>query len=142
MKLLFKKEDERAIIPNYQSLGAAGFDFHCLNEIYIPPYSVAIVGTGLSVAIPKGYEMQIRPRSGMSIKYPNYISNSPGTIDSDYRGEIGIIVTNNNRNTIKFNSQERIAQGVISKVEQFEIVETDNLDNTERGAGAYGSTGQ
>lgn len=138
----FKKILPHAIIPTYQSEGASGFDFHVAEEIVSPSGKTILVRTGLAVEIPPGYEMQIRPRSGTSLKTGLMIKNSPGTIDSDYRGEIGILIYNTGeRFGHCINIGDRIAQGVIVPVIRASIEVVDELGPTVRGVGAYGSTG-
>lgn len=132
-----------AEIPMYKTKDSAGVDLASAVSIRIEPGDTEIVPTGLAMAVPRGYELQIRPRSGMSIDYPGYIANAPGTIDADYRGEIGIIVCNNTTGCMEIKKGDRIAQGVLKKVEtitSFTIV--DELDETKRGEGGYGHTGR
>lgn len=135
-----KKLNKNAIVPKYQTVGAAGFDFHCIEDIAIKPKQTMLVKTGLAMAIPQGYELQVRPRSGMSLKTKMRVSNSPGTIDCDYRGEIGIIVDNIGEETIKLKQFDRIAQGVLSQVPQADFNMVTELDDTARGEGGFGST--
>lgn len=130
-------------LPVYKTTGAAGADLTALlsEPIVIKPFKRAMVPTGLTLAIPEGYEVQIRPRSGLAAKNGVTVLNTPGTIDSDYRGEIKVILINLGDEDFTVNNGDRIAQMVVQKVEQasFEIV--DNLDETERGSGGFGSTG-
>jgi dUTP pyrophosphatase len=143
MILWIKKTDKDAIIPKYQSALASGFDLHSLKDYHVPRGVVKPLKTGLAFGIPKGYEVQIRPRSGMSITFPNYIANSPGTIDADYRGEIMILAVNNSLNTpMVIKKGDRIAQAVLAIVPTTLVVECDVLDETERGGNAMGSTGR
>ena len=107
----------------------------------VGPGKQRIIDTGLSVAVPEGYELQVRPRSGLSFKHKITVTNSPGTINSDYRGEIKIIIFNLGEEDFVINKGDRIAQGVVNKIEQFDIQEVDDLDETERGGGGFGSTG-
>jgi dUTP pyrophosphatase len=109
--------------------------------IRLNPLERAVVGTGLYLELPRGYEAQIRPRSGMAAKQGITVLNSPGTIDADYRGEIGVILVNLSNEPVTVNHGERIAQMVISKHEQAVWVEVDQLDETTRGSGGFGSTG-
>lgn len=141
MKLKFKMLDKRAHVPVYKSMLAAGFDLCVMHDTIIIPGVPTLVKTGLAVEIPKGYEMQIRPRSGLSIKYPNYICNSPGTVDADYRGELKIIICIPEGKIWRMKAGDRIAQGVISRVEQCEIEVATDLSETERGSDGFGSTG-
>lgn len=149
MKINVKKLHQDAIIPKYQTSGASGFDLHALTDVYIPRGETLVIKTGLSFSIPKGYELQIRPRSGTSLKTTLRIANSPGTIDADYRGEVGIICDNIeqfdrgvNEGSIYFKKGDRIAQGVIVPIVQAELIEVNELDETQRGQGAFGSTGK
>jgi len=145
MKLKVKKLREDAVIPRYQTSGASGFDFHSLDELTLRPGKTALIKTGLSFEIPIGYELQVRPRSGTSLKTKLRISNSPGTIDADYRGEVGIIVDHIGDlgdPEIKINVNDRIAQGVIVPVVQAEFQVVDELNESGRNNGAFGSTGK
>lgn len=136
------KLHEDAMIPEYKTPGASGVDLRTVKTIVIEPKDTVIVGTGLAFEIPEGYEMQIRPRSGLSAKTKLRVANSPGTIDSDYRGEVGIILDNtSNVLPITIEAGERIAQAVIQKVEQVIFEEVDQLSDTKRGKGGFGSTG-
>ena len=147
MELKVKKLSVNAKIPTYGSSGASGFDLYALTDVTLYPSTVGLVSTGLSFEIPEGYEMQIRPRSGLSFKTKLRIANSPGTIDSDYRGHVQIIAENISHNAteaIHIKAGDRIAQGVLNKVERVnfrEISDEDELSNTERGQGGFGSTG-
>jgi dUTP pyrophosphatase len=142
MKLKFKKINPVAILPKYQTPGASGFDLHSVDNLEVPIGRTVVVGTGLSVQVPYGYELQIRPRSGLSRDTGLMIKNSPGTIDSDYRGEIKIIIYNTGERWGHYiNYGDRIAQGVLVPVVQAEIEEVEGLDETSRGSGGFGSTG-
>jgi dUTP pyrophosphatase len=141
MIIKIKKLSNNAVVPQYQSKGAAGFDFHTISHGSILPGGTVLIPTGLSMEIPRGYELQVRPRSGMSAKTKIRICNSPGTIDSDYRGEIKIIMENIGTTEFKYAEGERIAQGVITEVYQAEFELAEELNDTERGTGAFGSTG-
>jgi dUTP pyrophosphatase len=141
--LKFKKLNPEAVIPKYATKGSAGFDFHCLEECWIDINSTVILKTGLSVEIPYGYFMSIVPRSSTGLKTPLRLSNSYGVIDSDYRGEIGLIFTNTSNTPFKINKGDRLAQGFLIPITQFEILESlEDLSKTERGEGGYGSTGK
>lgn len=143
MKLKFKKIKPEAIIPKYQTTGASGFDLHSIENIPIPAGRTTTVGTGLAVQVPDGYELQVRPRSGLSRDTGLMIKNSPGTIDSDYRGEIKIIFYNTGERYGHYiNYGDRIAQGVLVPIVQAEIEEVEELDETERQANGFGSTGK
>jgi len=142
MNIKIKKLVEDAIIPKYQTVGSAGFDFHTVEDVTVFPKETKLVSTGLAFEIPEGYELQVRPRSGMSLKTKIRISNSPGTIDSDYRGLVSIIVDNisfHGSLPYEIKKGDRIAQGVICKVNQAVFIE-DELSETERGEGGFGST--
>jgi dUTP pyrophosphatase len=139
-----KKLHPQAIVPKYMTELAAGMDICALPEksICLNPGERCLVPTGLAMAIPAGYEVQVRPRSGLAIKHGISLVNSPGTIDADYRGEIGIIVINHGQEPFFINQGERIAQLVVAKVDQAVLSEVDELSNTSRGAGGFGHTGQ
>jgi dUTP pyrophosphatase len=130
-------------LPSYQTESSAGMDLRAQLDVPIRlnPLERAVVGTGLYLELPRGYEAQIRPRSGMAAKQGITVLNSPGTIDADYRGEIGVILVNLSNEPVTVNHGERIAQMVISKHEQAVWVEVDQLDETTRGSGGFGSTG-
>ena len=142
MKVKVQKRHEDAIIPQYKTKGAACFDLASIGEYLIEPGATALIGTGLAFAVPEGYEMQIRPRSGVSLETDLHLKNSPGTIDSDYRGEVFIIAANRGVEVIKVEKFQRIAQAGISPVYRVELEEVNQLDETERGAGGLGSTGK
>ena len=145
MKVKIKRIEDRAIIPSYANKGDAGFDLHSIDTINVPADGTVRVRTGLTMAIPEGYELQIRPRSGLSFKSKIRISNSPGTIDSGYRGEILILVDNISQNgaeAYRINAGDRIAQGVLKPIVKAEFEEVDDLDDdTERGTDGFGSSG-
>ena len=136
-----KKLDQDAIIPKYQTAGAAGFDLHSIVNEELNPGEQKLIGTGLSVAVPDGFELQIRPRSGLAAKYKVTVTNSPGTVDQDYRGEIKIILINLGQEKFIINKGDRIAQGVVCPVKQVIFEEVEELPSTERGSGGFGSTG-
>ena len=132
-------------IPCRASLDSAGMDVAALSNTTILPGEVKVVKTGVHVAIPAGFEIQVRPRSGMSIKYPNYIANSPGTIDADYRGDIGIVMVNNTKEPMMLDAGDRIAQLVYAEVPiepTWKMVAgIHELPTSVRGNGGFGSTG-
>lgn len=141
-----KKINEKAIIPKYHNDGDAGFDFHAIidndfGSVDIEPKSQYVVKTGISVAIPDGFEIQIRPRSGLAFKNQITVTNSPGTIDSCFRGEIMIILYNLSNNIFTIKHGDKIAQGVLSNVPHAVFVEVDDLSETSRGSRGFGSTG-
>lgn len=127
--------------PEYATTDAAGMDLRCSESFRIEPFERKIVQTGIKIAIPIGYEGQIRPRSGLTIKSGLTVLNSPGTIDSDYRGEIGVIMINLGTIVVQIEEGERIAQLIIAPVSRAEIAIVDFLDETARGSGGFGSTG-
>jgi len=131
-------------LPAYQTKQAAGVDLMAFLEeaIVIEPMDRVIVGTGLYMALPDGYEAMIRPRSGMAFKHEITVINTPGTIDTDYRGEIKIALINLSKEAFTINNGDRIAQMVVNKYEKVTFKITDRLDETERGSGGYGHTGK
>ena len=131
-------------LPAYQSAGAAGLDLCAAidEDVVIESLQRKLIPTGLSVAIPLGYEGQVRPRSGLALRHGITVLNSPGTIDADYRGEVKVLLVNLSDTPFRLSRGERIAQLVICPVELGELVLVDELDATERGAGGYGSTGR
>lgn len=130
-------------IPNYETAGAAGMDIRANIEesIVLKPLERAIIKTGLFLALPVGFEAQVRPRSGLAAKKGITVLNSPGTIDADYRGEVGVILINMSTEEFTINNGERIAQLVIAKHERIEWTEVITLEDTDRGTGGFGSTG-
>jgi dUTP pyrophosphatase len=144
MKMDVVKLREDAVLPVYQTAGAAGADLHaCIDEpIVLQPLERRVIPTGLAMSIPEGYEVQIRARSGMSIKHGITMVNGIGTIDADYRGEVCIILVNLSAETFVIEDGERIAQMVIARHEQALWQEVEVLDETERGAGGFGHTGK
>ncbi|HUH74918.1 MAG TPA: dUTP diphosphatase [Chitinophagales bacterium] len=130
-------------LPEYETAGSAGMDIRAaLGEpAMLKPLQRVLIPTGLYIELPKGYEAQVRPRSGLAIKKGLSVLNSPGTIDSDYRGEIKVILINLSNETVIVNTGERIAQIVIAKYEKAELTEVDELSDSERGAGGFGHTG-
>jgi len=131
-------------LPSFATVNSAGADLraHLENPVTLGPLERTIVGTGLKIALPEGFEAQVRPRSGLAAKHGLTVLNSPGTIDADYRGEIGVILVNLSNEIFTVNPGERIAQLVIAKYEQALWEPSDSLDETERGAGGFGSTGK
>ncbi|MEO9532476.1 MAG: dUTP diphosphatase [Crocinitomicaceae bacterium] len=142
MKIELINKSKHAI-PQYETPLSAGVDLRAnIDEaITLKPLQRALVKTGLFMAIPAGYEAQVRPRSGLAFKKGITVLNSPGTIDADYRGEVGVILVNLSDEDFVVEDGERIAQLVVAKCEQAEFVETSELSETERGAGGFGSTG-
>lgn len=131
-----------ARMPTYATAEAAGMDLHALKPVTIPSRGWRLVETGVSIALPAGYEAQIRPRSGLAARYGVTVLNAPGTIDSDYRGEIKVCLINHSPNAFVVRKGDRIAQMVFAPVVRAKWVQVDSLDETERGAGGFGSTGR
>ena len=144
IKVLVKKLSPKVVLPNYKTLGASGMDLMAFIErpIILAPKNSCLVPTGLSVAFSKDYEIQIRPRSGLAVKKNITVLNTPGTIDSDYRGEIKIILFNHSDEEFIINNNDRIAQMILTPVVKMELEETDNLPDSIRGEGGFGSTGK
>lgn len=130
-----------AVLPKYQTPGSAGFDLCSVEKVFIAPHAQAIIETGIAVAIPEGYELQIRSRSGLAAKNRVWVTNSPGTIDSDYRNTIKIILTNSGDSNFFVDTGARIAQAVLCPVYKAEFQVVNELDETKRGLGGLGSTG-
>ena len=143
-KVLIKKLDPAVELPAYKTEGASGMDLMALlNEpINLKPNSSCLVPTGLAVAFSSDFEIQIRPRSGLAAKNSISVLNTPGTIDSDYRGEIKVILFNHGKSDFLINNKDRIAQMILTPVIKMEFEETDNLPETVRGEGGFGSTGK
>ena len=143
MKIQVINKSKHAL-PEYATGRSAGMDIRAnLDEpIVLKPLQRCLVPTGLYIALPEGFEAQIRPRSGLAIKKGIGVLNSPGTIDADYRGELGVIVVNLSNNMITIEDGERICQMVINKVEQAEWIEVNELSDSERGDGGFGHTGK
>jgi dUTP pyrophosphatase len=137
------RTEGKAGIPSYESEGAAGADIcACLDgDMLIEPGAVALVPTGIFIEVPPGYEAQIRPRSGLAIKHGITLLNTPGTIDSDYRGEVKIIMINFGKEHFTVKNGMRIAQMIFAKVYKGDFVITDSLSSTKRGSGGFGHTG-
>ncbi len=140
IKIINKSQHD---LPNYETIASAGMDLRAnLSEpITLKPLGRTIVKTGLFIELPKGYEAQVRPRSGLAAKKGITVLNSPGTVDADYRGEIGVILVNLSNEDFVVENGERIAQLVIAKHERAEWIEVAELSETSRGAGGFGSTG-
>ena len=130
-------------LPAYATLQSAGMDLRANLEasVVLHPMERKLVKTGLFIALPEGFEAQVRPRSGLALKHGITVLNTPGTIDADYRGEIGVVLINRSQQDFVIEDGERIAQMVIARHEQAELVVVEELDETERGAGGYGHTG-
>ena len=143
-KVLIKKLNPDVELPVYKTSGASGMDLMAFIEepIIISPNSSYLVPTGLSIAFSEDYEVQIRPRSGLAAKKSVTVLNTPGTIDSDYRGEIKIILFNHGKEDFIINNKDRVAQMILTPVVKMKFEETDNLPDTLRGEGGFGSTGK
>lgn len=128
-------------LPAYATAGAAGMDVVSAEDVDIAPGARHAVATGLAMAIPEGFEIQVRPRSGLALKHGVTVPNTPGTIDSDYRGELKVIMINLGAETFSIRRGDRVAQLVLAPVTQASWLEVDTLDETARGAGGFGSTG-
>ena len=129
------------IIPTYETLLSAGADIRTNEDFVLYPKTRQLVHTGIYIQLPEGYEAQIRPRSGLALKNGITVLNSPGTIDADYRGEVGVILYNSGEKEMIFHKGDRIAQMVIAKHERAVFMPTDTLDESERGEGGFGHTG-
>ncbi len=144
VKVLVKKLNSKVKIPEYKTTGSSGMDLMAFidKEIRISPNSLKIIPTGLSIAIPEDLEIQIRPRSGLAAKSMISVLNTPGTIDSDYRGELKIILFNHGNEDFIVNNGDRVAQMVLAPVIKMDLKEVDELPKTVRGGGGFGSTGK
>ena len=142
--MLIKKLDPKVAIPSYKTKGASGMDLMAFvkEKIVIKPQTSALIPTGLSVAFSEDYEIQIRPRSGVAAKNNISVLNTPGTIDSDYRGELKIIIFNHSKHDFVVNNNDRIAQMVLTPIAKMELEEANELPKTLRGEGGFGSTGK
>lgn len=136
-----KAEDE-SLVPDYETLGSAGADLKANESGILQPNERRLIKTGISIELPLGYEAQVRPRSGLALKHGISMVNTPGTIDSDYRGEIGIILINHGDKPFEYKKGDRIAQLVIAKHSRAEFILTENLSQTQRGTGGFGHTGK
>ena len=143
-KVLIKKLDPAVELPAYKTEGASGMDLMALvkEPINLKPNSSCLVPTGLTVAFSSDFEIQIRPRSGLAAKNSISVLNTPGTIDSDYRGEIKVILFNHGKNDFLINNKDRIAQMILTPVIKMDLEETEDLPETIRGEGGFGSTGK
>ena len=144
VKVLIKKLNSAVQLPSYKTKGASGMDLMAYLEkpINLEPGKSCLVPTGLSIAFPQEYEIQIRPRSGLAAKNNISVLNTPGTIDSDYRGELKIILFNHGKKNFIINNNDRVAQMVLTPVIKMELEETNELPESTRGKGGFGSTGK
>ena len=141
MTLRFRLVHPDAALPAYAHPSDAGMDLRSVADVTIPRFGRALVPTGLVALLPPGYEAQVRPRSGLALKKGVTVLNSPGTIDSGYRGEIGVILANFGEEAFEVRNGDKIAQLVVAPVTQAAVERTDVVDETDRGAGGFGSTG-
>tara|TARA_B100000965_G_scaffold55198_1_gene41635 strand:- start:20 stop:457 length:438 start_codon:yes stop_codon:yes gene_type:complete len=144
VKVLIKKLSPEVQLPSYKTSGASGMDLMAFikSSVIIKPKTSSLIPTGISIAFSEDYEVQIRPRSGLAAKNNISVLNTPGTIDSDYRGEIKVIIYNHGNNDFIINNGDRIAQMILMPVVKMELEETNNLPETIRGEGGFGSTGK
>ena len=144
VRVLIKKLDPKVTLPSYKTKGASGMDLMAFvkEKIVIKPQTSSLIPTGLSVAFSEDYEIQIRPRSGLAAKNNISVLNTPGTIDSDYRGELEIIIFNHSNYDFVVNNNDRIAQMVLTPIAKMELEEANELPKTLRGEGGFGSTGK
>ena len=144
VRVLIKKLDPKVAIPSYKTKGASGMDLMAFvkKKIVIKPQTSALIPTGLSTAFSENYEIQIRPRSGLAAKNNISVLNTPGTIDSDYRGELKIIIFNHSKHDFVVNNNDRIAQMILTPIAKMELEEANELPKTLRGEGGFGSTGK
>ena len=144
VKVLVKKLSTKVQLPSYKTKGSSGMDLNAFidNPIKILPNTSALIPTGLSIAIPENLEIQIRPRSGLAAKSNISVLNTPGTIDSDYRGELKVILFNHGNKDFTVQNNDRIAQMILMPILKIDFEEVDELPNTIRGAGGFGSTGK
>lgn len=129
-------------LPSYATAGSAGLDLRADEAVTLASGQRALVPTGIAIELPPGFEGQVRPRSGLALRHGIGMVNAPGTIDSDFRGEIGVILVNHGEETVRLERGERIAQLVVARYERVELVMVDALSESERGAGGFGHTGR
>ncbi|MEA2036361.1 MAG: dUTP diphosphatase [Nanoarchaeota archaeon] len=141
MKVQIKKIKDNAIVPKYAHEGDAGVDLYSTEDYTLKPNERVLVSTGIKIAVPEGYEAQVRPKSGLALKSGIGVANTPGTVDAGYRGEVGVIAINLGNEDYKIEKGKKIAQMVFNKIEAAEFEEVEDLDETKRGEGGFGSTG-
>lgn len=139
--LKIKKLHEEAIIPSFAHKGDAGMDLYSIEEVKIPPTESRLIKTGISLELPKNTEAQVRPRSGLALKHSVTVLNTPGTIDEGYRGEVGVILINHGKEDFIVTKNMKIAQMVVKPIYDINILEANELNDTDRGEGGFGSTG-
>ncbi len=142
LKIRREAGGEDLALPSYQTVGAAGMDVRAAESCTLGVGETKLIATGFSLAIPEGYEVQLRPRSGLALKHGITLLNSPATIDSDYRGEVKVILTNLGHEEFVVARGDRIAQMVVARVERLELEIVEELDETSRGSGGFGHTGK
>ena len=144
VKVLVKKLNTKVQLPSYKTKGSSGMDLIAFidNPIRITPNTLALISTGISIAIPEDFEVQIRPRSGLAVKSNISVLNTPGTIDSDYRGELKIILFNHGKKDFTVKNNDRIAQMILMPILKVNFEEVEKLPDTVRGKGGFGSTGK
>ena len=140
-RILFTLTSPKAKMPTYATPGAAGADLYSIERVELPAGGRQLVMTGVKLEIPDGYEAQVRPRSGLAVKRGVTVLNAPGTIDSDFRGEVGVVLVNHGTHACTVREGDRIAQLVFARVERMHFVPADELGTTDRGASGFGSTG-
>jgi dUTP pyrophosphatase len=141
MKIQFVKDHENAMLPTYATAGAAGADVYSAKDYKVPPGEHTLIDTGLKCSIPEGYEVQVRPRSGLALKSRITVLNSPGTVDSDYTGKLGVILMNHSEMVFQVKAGDRIAQIVVAPVTQATFEWVEETKSTDRGSDGFGSTG-
>jgi len=141
IEVLIQKLHNDAVIPKYAHEGDAGVDLHSTIDYGLKPGEKALIPTGLKMAIPKGYEGQVRPKSGLALKSGITVLNTPGTVDAPYRGEVGVIVINHSKDPYQIRKGEKIAQMIFNEIKYANFKVVDSLNETSRGEGGYGSTG-
>lgn len=141
MKLLVKKVNKNAVMPFYAHKGDAGLDLFSVEEVLIKPMERKLVSTGIKIQLPQNTEAQVRPRSGLALKYGITLLNTPGTVDEGYRGEIKVLMINLGQESFLVEKGMKIAQMIVKPVERVDVEEVEELSDTERGEGGFGSTG-
>jgi len=141
LSIKVQKINEDALIPKYAHKHDAGMDLYSIREYILKPRHRILVRTGLKLQVPRGYEMQIRPKSGLALKNGVTVLNTPGTVDSDYRGEIGVILINHSNKSYRVEKNQKIAQAVFNKIEIARLTEANKVNRTKRNEGGFGSTG-
>ncbi len=141
MRVEITRIHDAAVLPHYAHPGDSGMDMYSIEDVVIEAGGSGFVHTGLKIAVPEGYEAQVRPKSGLALKHSITVLNTPGTVDSGYRGELCVILINHGHKAFEIKKHTKIAQMVICPVVQAEIIEVESLDETVRGDGGFGSTG-